>query len=301
MIDTQLLPAFIAVAETGSFTQAAARTGLSQSSVSQRVRRLEDGLGTTLFLRDTHRVELTAAGATLLEYARSLLGTLEEAELRVRDSSLSGNVRLGIAEDIALSRLPRILQTYRRAHANVVLHVEVDMSLKLLDRAEKREFDLVLAKRLSERHHPSLSPIHSEPLVWVGATGAEGIARRRPLPLALYFDPSVTRRLVLEKLKDSGIPYSVVHASWSMAGIHAGVMAGLGITACGRGFVPHTLSTLDAAEYGLPQLPPLEFVLVRRQGELSRAARELAALIERNPLALEYPRLPGLHGSRPGY
>ena len=67
MIDAQLLPAFVAVAETGSFTQAAARTGLSQSSVSQRVRRLEDSLDKMLFLRDTHRVELTAAGATLLQ------------------------------------------------------------------------------------------------------------------------------------------------------------------------------------------------------------------------------------------
>ncbi|AOB32888.1 hypothetical protein AKI39_22320 [Bordetella sp. H567] len=295
MIDAQLLPAFVAVAETGSFTQAAARTGLSQSSISQRVRRLEDSLGKTLFLRDTHRVELTAAGATLLEYARSLLATLAEAELRVRDSSLSGEVRLGIAEDIAVSRLPRILQSYRRAHANVVLHVQIDMSLNLLERLDKREFDLVLCKRLNPRHHPEVRSIYTEPLVWVGVAGAQGIARMRPLPLALHSDPSVTRRLVLDQLKQAGIPYRVSHTSWSFAGIQAGVAAGLGISACGRGFVPHMLCALDAAEYGLPQLPSLDFVLARRQGELSRAADALADLIERNPMALEYPRLPAAH------
>jgi DNA-binding transcriptional LysR family regulator len=291
MIDAQLLPAFIAVAETGSFTQAAARTGLSQSSISQRVRRLEDSLGKPLFLRDTHRVEMTSAGVTLLEYARSLLNTLAEAELRVRDSSLTGEVRLGIVEDIAISRLPRILQNYRRAHANVELHVEVDMSLHLLDRLEKREFDLVLCKRLNPRHHPAMRSIYAEPLVWVGVPGAQGIARMRPLPLALHSDPSVTRRLVVDRLADAGIPYRVSHTSWSIAGIQAGVAAGLGISACGRGFVPPALCALDASEYGLPELPALDFVLARRQGELSRAAEELAALVERNPMALEYPRL----------
>lgn len=301
MIDAQLLPAFVAVAETGSFTQAAARTGLSQSSVSQRVRRLEDSLDKMLFLRDTHRVELTAAGATLLEYARSLLATLAEAELRVRDSALSGEVRLGIAEDIAVSRLPRILQSYRRAHANVVLHVEIDMSLNLLDRLERREFDLVLCKRLNPRQHATVRSIYVEPLVWVGVAGAQDIARLRPLPLALHAEPSVTRRLVLERLKEANIPYRVSHTSWSMAGIQAGVAAGLGISACGRGFVPHTLCALEAEQYGLPQLPALDFVLMRRQGELSRAAEQLAALVERNPMALEYPRLPAAHAAMENY
>jgi DNA-binding transcriptional LysR family regulator len=208
---------------------------------------------------------------------------------------------VGIAEDIAVSRLPRILHSYRRAHANVVLHVEVDMSLKLVDRLEKREFDLVLCKRLNARHHPTVRSIHVEPLVWVGAAGAQGIARMRPLPLALHSDPSVTRQLVLDRVKDAGIPYRVSHTSWSIGGIQAGVAAGLGISAFGRGFVPPTLCVLDATQYGLPPLPPLDFVLVRRQGELSRAAEALAVLVERNPMALAHPRLSIAHGSPENY
>ncbi len=195
----------------------------------------------------------------------------------MRDSSLSGEVRLGIAEDIAVSRLPRILQSYRRAHANVILHVEIDMSLNLLERLDKRDFDLVLCKRLNQRQHSAVRTIHAEPLVWVGVAGAQGIARMRPLPLALHSDPSVTRQLVLDRLKQAGIPYRVSHTSWSISGIQAGVAAGLGITACGRGFVPHTLCALDAAEYGLPQLPSLDFVLSAPPGRTEpcrqRAAR----------------------------
>ncbi len=73
MYDPSQLRTFLAVAQTLSFTQAARRLGLRQSTVSQHVRRLEDAVGRQLFSRDTHSVELTEDGEAMLGFARGIL------------------------------------------------------------------------------------------------------------------------------------------------------------------------------------------------------------------------------------
>ena len=74
--DPQLLATFLAVEQTGSFTRAAARLGIQQPTVSQHIRRLEQQVGRTLVLRDTHSVALTADGEAMVGFARNILGRL---------------------------------------------------------------------------------------------------------------------------------------------------------------------------------------------------------------------------------
>ena len=86
MIHPDLLQSCAAVAESGSFTLAAQRLGLQQSTVSQHVKRVEDALGRTLFARDTHAVALTPDGDAFLGFARQVLeaqGRLEGVLRRV--------------------------------------------------------------------------------------------------------------------------------------------------------------------------------------------------------------------------
>ena len=77
-LDTDLLRAFVAVAETRSFTRAADTLYRTQSAVSQQIRRLEDTLGCRVFARDTRGVRLTGEGETLLAYARRMLSLNDE-------------------------------------------------------------------------------------------------------------------------------------------------------------------------------------------------------------------------------
>ena len=105
MYDPSQLRTFLAVAQTLSFTQAARRLGLRQSTVSQHVRRLEDTAGRQLFTRDTHSVELTEDGEAMLGFARRILEVHEQAAAFFTGTRLRGRLRFGASEDFVLTRL----------------------------------------------------------------------------------------------------------------------------------------------------------------------------------------------------
>ena len=83
MFDTALLRTFVAVAHSRGFTNAARLLHSMQSTVSAQVQRLEQEAGRSLFVRSTRSVEFTAAGETLLDYARTILRLDEDARLRL--------------------------------------------------------------------------------------------------------------------------------------------------------------------------------------------------------------------------
>ena len=116
MYDPEQLRTFLAVAESLSFTRAAARLEIGQPTVSQHVRKLESSVGRRLFVRDTRTVRLTADGDALAEFARTILSAHQRAETYFSGSGLSGRLRFGVADDLALTPLPRILRDFRRLY-----------------------------------------------------------------------------------------------------------------------------------------------------------------------------------------
>src|SRR6202048_1936015 len=99
MLDFELLRAFVAVAECGGFHRAAERLNLTQSTVSQQIKRLELETKRPLFRRTTRSVALTDDGEMLLGDARRLLQLEEVARHRLAGPRLSGTVRLGVVEE----------------------------------------------------------------------------------------------------------------------------------------------------------------------------------------------------------
>jgi DNA-binding transcriptional LysR family regulator len=102
-MELRQLRAFVSVATELHFGHAAEQLYLSPATLSDLIRRLETELGTPLFVRSTRRVDLTAAGAELLERARNILGEVEAAENAVRliAKAETGTVRLGITPPVA--------------------------------------------------------------------------------------------------------------------------------------------------------------------------------------------------------
>lgn len=125
-MDTQLLEAFIAVAETGSFSLAGERVYLSQPAVSKRIAQLEEQLDCRLFDRIARTVTLTETGRQLLPRAERILREIEETRQAIADLSgaVSGSLRLAISHHIGLHRIPPLLKAYTTTYPSV----EVDIN-----------------------------------------------------------------------------------------------------------------------------------------------------------------------------
>ena len=159
-----LLRSFVAVAQAKSFSRAAERVHLSQSTVSQQIRRLEDIVGKSLFERDTRTVTLTRDGEALQNYAARILELMSEAVEHFRAPALSGRVRLGLSEDFASAGLTAALVSFLRRNPEVELMIEIGMSGDLFRQLDEGRYDLVLAKRLHGSRRGSV--VRSEPLAW---------------------------------------------------------------------------------------------------------------------------------------
>ncbi|MBT2392227.1 MULTISPECIES: LysR substrate-binding domain-containing protein [Streptomyces] len=277
MYDPAQLRTFLAVAQTLSFTQAARRLGLRQSTVSQHVRRLEDATGRQLFTRDTHSVELTEDGEAMLGFARTILRANERAAAFFTGTRLRGRLRFGASEDFVLTRLPEILESFRRDHPEVDLELTVELSGTLHEQLAAGRLDLVLAKRRAGESHGEL--VWRDRMIWIAADGVR-IDPERPVPLILFPPPAVTRARALDVLERHGRPWRIACTSGSLSGLVAAARAGLGVMAHTRSLVPPGLVPVpDRA--GLPELGTVDFVLLhgRRRDAAQEAADALAAAI----------------------
>ena len=124
-INFRQLEVFRAVAETRSFTRASHMLFISQSTVSEHVRELEETLRVRLFERNRRTVALTAAGEKLLEYGQRVFSTLEEAESATQSmrDPYSGRFAFGCASTTLLYQLPPVLAEYASRYPHVELAI----------------------------------------------------------------------------------------------------------------------------------------------------------------------------------
>jgi LysR family transcriptional regulator, regulator of peptidoglycan recycling len=132
------LTAFLAVAEDGSFTRAAVRLGMTQSALSQVVRRLEEGLGVRLLTRTTRSVAPTEAGAQLLQTLAPAVKSLDAslAALRELRDKPTGTIRITSVEHATEAVLWPAIRAYLRTYPDV--RVEIVSEYRLADLAAER-------------------------------------------------------------------------------------------------------------------------------------------------------------------
>ncbi|MBU6439642.1 MAG: LysR family transcriptional regulator [Betaproteobacteria bacterium] len=274
MLHPVWLRSFVTVAACHGFSEAARQLGLTQSSVSDHVRRLETEVGRRLFVRDTHSVSLTPDGEAMLAHAGLILQAMQRAERQFRAPTLRGRVRLGCSDDVALGPLPTVLAAFRNAHPDVELQITIGMTGRLYEALDAGAIDLLIGKRrLGERRGV---PLFTGRLEWLARTGTV-VDLERPLPLILVAEPSVSRAVVLDTLAQTDFRWQQVCTSSSHAGCIAAARGGLGITVrpqylAARGLAP----PVNAAE--LPVLPDVEFIALAAR-RLSRPAQTLMQLL----------------------
>lgn len=263
------LKCFVAVVDSGSLSNAALEVNRSQSAVSMQLKKLESALDRTLLTRSPHHLQLTSDGQKLLGYARRMLSLHAETQAAFY-SSLTGRIRLGVAEDYAAPYLTPALRRFTQNHTGIEIELDCEQSTGLIPRVTKGELDLALISRDSARQGPVL---FREPMMWVGSPQFE-LWRRDPLPIASYETESLARRNAVNSLALQARRYKVVYNSSSLAGQIAAVESGLAVAALTRCCIPESLQILGE-HHNLGPLEPMEVSLYRSQASRGLAAVDL--------------------------
>lgn len=173
------LTAFLAVAEERSFTRAAARLGMSQSALSQIVRRLEERLGLRLLTRTTRSVAPTQAGDRLLETLAPALSDLDAriAALSALREKPAGTIRITAVEHAAETLLYPALKKLLPDYPDI--HVEISADYALVDIVAER-FDAGV--RLGEQVDRDMIAVRIGPDIPVAVVGAPSYLDRHAPP-----------------------------------------------------------------------------------------------------------------------
>lgn len=271
MYDSQLLRSFVAVVESGGFTRAAQALHLTQSTVSQQVRRLEESVGQRLLERETGGVRPTQAGERLLGYARRLLQLSDEARAAMSGDEREDVVRLGVPEDLAGAALTPVLSTFARHRRSLRLEVTSGLSADLAAAYARGEFDVVLVKQRRADGVRSWP----EPLAWIDSRDHPCLALD-PLPLAVFPVGGLYREEMFQALDAKQRRWRIAYSSGSLASLQAAVADGLGASLLPMRAVRAGHRVLDAGD-GLPAMRPLRLALHHR----NEASATVLALVER--------------------
>lgn len=270
LLDPHLLQSFVAIVETGSFTRAGERMYLTQSTISQQMRRLEQQLGCPLLDRSGRQVVTTAQGETLLGLARRILGLLAQAGDRVGEASLP--LRLGVPEDFAAGAMTAVLAAFARQYPEVRLEVQSDLSHALWQAFEAGELDLALIKQGRGQGEPIAR--WREPLAWVDSRDWPA-GERDPVPLVVFPNEGLYRRQITDALDARGIPWRITYVSASLASLQGAVSAGIGVS-----LLPARLLQPDQVELThWPSVRPVELALHLGAGGSEPLSRLREALI----------------------
>ena len=252
LLDNDILRTFVAIAETGNFSTAADVVLRTPSAVSMQIKKLEEQLKTTLFLRDARSVTLTQHGELLLSYARRMLALSNEAVSRFVMPELSGVVRLGAPDDIAERVLPKVLKDFAESFPGIMVDVTVDQSLQLRKRMDEQRLDLALINCATKPFPTIGEVIHTERLVWAGAKCGNAYLRD-PLPISVWEDGCVWRQDAISQLDRHKRSYRIAYASAHTMAQRAAILSDLAIAPFPRSYVTDDMQILGAKE-GLPDL-----------------------------------------------
>lgn len=285
-IDLNALQTFVVFCEAGSMTLAANRLGVSQSAVSQVVKRLECHMGCALVDRDARPAQLTHAGRTLLALARDLLAHANSMAEQVRYGGLSEHprIRLGCVDSFAATVGPALVRAISSDASE--LHLGSGLTPDLLTRLLGRELDLAICTDAGISH-PRLAqtPLFAEcfvlvlPLGLAGATQPTLTDLPAQLPLIRYSLRSLIGQQVDRYLNHMGLVAERRFEFDATDPLLSLVAAGLGwaiSTPLCLWQSRHFISQVAVLALDRTALGQREFFLLQHRGEWPQLAEDVA-------------------------
>lgn len=277
--DMEQLRSFVTAVESGSLTAAAPLRCLSQSALSEQLRKLEQRANQTLLIRSKSGVVPTVAGEKLLPHARQLLALADAAWRDLQGVSLSGEICLGITDYCRPADMVNLLAGFGRHYPHLRLRTLMGKSSDIENAWQHGEIDLAIVMRIPGIHpatsHPREVLLMREAMMWVGNLPA---LANEPVPLALLPEGCSLHRLACQTLKQHQRPYFIRHITSGVRGLQTALVAGLGIGCLNQSAVPTGLHNVEAMN--LPSLPQAEFILLQGPDDDSSKAKTCAAFSE---------------------
>lgn len=227
MLDPRLLRSFVTIADTGSFTQAAERLNMTQSTISQQLARLEEAVGIGLIDRIARPVQPTASGERLLGYARRILTLQHEAETMLGDPAGTASIRIGVPEDIVTAAMAKVFASFTSQRREIRLDVIAGLSRDLTKRYRAGEFDIVVVKEAAASSDRRAS--FPEALAWFESIDAPA-AWPDPLPLVAFPPGGLYRETMFERIERERRRWYIALSGSSLHNVLVAVEAGLGLS-----------------------------------------------------------------------
>ncbi|MCX5386916.1 LysR family transcriptional regulator [Streptomyces sp. NBC_00083] len=286
----QQLLYFVAVAETRHFTRAAERVHVSQPSLSQQIKALENELGAELFSRARGNIALTDAGEALLPLARRILADADTARIEVQELAQlrRGRVRLGATPSLCTGLLPDVLRAFHDRHPGIQLLIEEGGSHDLVRELARGALDLALIVLPLPAGSPALTTIEllQEDLVVVsspgetapGSGGAVRIGELRDAPLVMFRHGYDLRELTVAACRAEGFEPAFTVEGGEMDAVLGFVRAGLGVAVV-PSMVAARAKDLRVTPLARPGLRRAIALAHRSDVDPPRAARELQRVL----------------------
>jgi DNA-binding transcriptional LysR family regulator len=266
MVDFKAIETFLWVVKLGSFRGAAHKLNTTQPAISQRIAQLERDLGVRLLQRDRKLASPTPAGRQMQVYAEKLIGLRSEMIAAVGDrSAMRGVLRLGVAETIVHTWLPKLIKSVNEAYPHLSLEIEVDITPNLRARLLAQEIELAFLMGT-----PVTSIVRSRELCdyQVGFLASPSLGLGRELtvgdlakfPIITFPRKTQPYEIVRSLFNRPELPPIRLHASASLATVIHMAVEGLGIAVIPTAIVQNELADgrLQLLSTNL-QIAPLTF------------------------------------------
>ncbi|OHU18230.1 LysR family transcriptional regulator [Mycobacteroides franklinii] len=242
-LDIAPLRSLVAVADCGGFHRAAAVLHLTQSAVSQHVRKLEAAIGEPVVRRSGRGVVFTDKGAQLLAHGRRILAAHDIAV----DDLVTGRERplvLGVTEHGADLILPSITTALRSHLPDWSVRVRFDRNLYLAESVDRGTMDLAVI--LDGSGLDRANAVGTVRLQWVAARGYR-VSSGGPLAVMTFTEPCTLRAPMFSALHTLGRQYQIVGESPDLSGLYAGLRSGLGMALLPIiGWLPDGIAPVDS-------------------------------------------------------
>src|SRR3954453_191777 len=258
MLDFRSIETFLWVVKLGSFRRAAQRLNTTQPAISQRIAQLEREMGVKLLNRDHRVASPTPSGRRMMVYAEKLIGMRAEMMAEVGDrSAMRGGLRLGVAETIGHTWLPRLVQSLNHVYPNLSLEIEVDITPNLSARLLAQEIELAFVVGPLSAPDVQNRVLCDYPIGFL-ASPALGLGNGRVTRADLAKVPIITfprktqpYESVRSLFNRPDLPPIRLHASASLAAVIHMAIEGLGVAV-----IPSAIVETELADGRVKELKP---------------------------------------------